>query len=593
MSIDTLPPEILIRILYYLPLQDIASFNLASKFCHDVVSTNETTVYQAAAMLHDFIGSPGPQSHSTLLMDSVHQPDATGWLENVTSWKEFCKRHFLRECAWTGMRLGNNSPEPLSLNMPLPSILNNVHRFKVDEVERTVICSTAVGGLLVVSIDTEEVLWQLPKRYVSPYAHVEFDRGFIVFTRRDNAVEVWRRSADSFKRNTYLTCNPAFAQVVASPYPVPRFPENFPPIFDEDSLSRRSRDPPPSLPRRGVYLPFALLNPPARTRASRFVYPHLLLASEASRKAYIWDIPTSSLIQTIEISPPPQPETLGLPEVIYYVELNQEFVFVCWSFSLVVHRRVPDDRSGEPPKDNVAFSVRLDSMTEADPARSFIGSVPCPIFSVDLPSPTKLGLEASVPQTSVAARYPVTQVYTQVDNGTPLLWEDFAAVHVSPHGRDLVTVTQGGWLLYVPDFEDQSPSARTRSPFKIYFSYHEFRTVEYLAFDGKRILLALVSAANMLSGAHLNSKELQDSGIYAITLRDFLHPREPQIDIQVRQLATVPPALRPEPGSRVSCLQLHSGSAWFTYTIFDDDENGGGNLAYVDLTASANQPSEA
>ncbi|KIO16241.1 hypothetical protein M407DRAFT_34111 [Tulasnella calospora MUT 4182] len=421
MSIDTLPPEILIRVLYYLTLQNIASFNLTSKYCHDVVSTNENAVYQAAAMLHDFTESPGPRSHSTLLMDLVRRPDATGWLENVTSWKEFCKRHSLREHAWTGMHLGSTSPERLSLKMPLPRVLTNVHRFKVDEVERTVICSTALGGLLVVSIDTEEVLWQLPQLYVSPYAHVEFDQGFIVFTRRDNAVEVWRRSADSFKRSTYLTCNPAFTQVIASPYPVPRFPERFPPIFDEDSISRPTRDPPPSLPRRGVYLPFALLSPPARTRASRFVYPHLLLASEAARKAYIWDVPTSSLIQTIEINPPPQPENFGLPEAIYYVDLNQEFVLVCWAFSLVVHHRGPQNRSETSVADNVAFSVGLDSMTESDPSRSFIGLIPCPIFLVNLPSPMKLGLEGSVPQTSFATTYPVTQVYSQLYGTTPLL----------------------------------------------------------------------------------------------------------------------------------------------------------------------------
>lgn len=130
-------------------------------------------------------------------------------------------------------------------------------------------------------------------------------------------------------------------------------------------------------------------------------------------------------------------------------------------------------------------------------------------------------------------------------------------------------MTQGGWLLYVPDFEVQSLSARSRSPFKIYFSEHEFRTIEYLAFDGKRILFALVSAANMLSGVYLTSRKLQDSGIYAITLHDILHPGGPQSDPRIRQLATVPPSLHPDGGTRVSCLQLHSGSAWFTYTIFD------------------------
>lgn len=38
----------------------------------------------------------------------------------------------------------------------------SIHRFKVDEVERTVVCSTTAGGLFVVAIDTKKILWSLP-----------------------------------------------------------------------------------------------------------------------------------------------------------------------------------------------------------------------------------------------------------------------------------------------------------------------------------------------------------------------------------------------------------------------------------------------
>ncbi|KAG8951103.1 hypothetical protein FRC04_006762 [Tulasnella sp. 424] len=566
MAIDALPPEILIRVLSYLPLQAINSFSLVSKFCHDVVSTNENAIYQAAATFHDFIESPKQQSRLPLLTEVVNRPDATGWMDNVTSWKELCKRHFLREYAWTGTRLGDNLGEQLNLKVLLPSSLKNVHRFKVDEVERTVLCSTSKGGLLVASIDTEEVLWQLPRRYVSPFAHVEYDQGFIVFTRRDNGVEVWRRSADSFNRRTYLTCNPSPGQVAASPYPVPRFPENFPPIYDMDSINPANRGQLPSLPRRGVYLPFALINPPARTRASRFVYPHLAVASETAHKAYIWDVPTSSLIQTIQIDPLPQPGDFGLPQIIYYVELNEDFVFVCWSFCLMVYHRAPQNHRAESTTSNLVFSLGLESATARDPARTVLGDVPDSLFKVDLPSPSELEFGTSTPQISYSRPYPVTQLNTPAPNMSQLLWDDFAAVHVSPDGRDLVTVTQAGWLLYIPDFQVGLSSARTSPPFKICFSERETKIIQYLAFDGKRILFALNSA------------------ICAITVRDLLHPKGSRRDPQIRHLATIPPAQRLDGGPQVSCIQLHGGSAWFTFTPLDDEE---GNLAYVDLTTSA------
>lgn len=277
---------------------------------------------------------------------------------------------------------------------------------------------------------------------------MEYDQGFIVFTRRDNGVEVWRRSADSFNRRTYLTCNPSLGQVNASPYPVPRFPENFPPIFDMDSINPANRGQLqlPSLPRRGVYLPFALLNPPTRTKASRFVYPHLVMASEAAHKAYIWDIPTSTLIQTIVIDPLPQPGDYGLPQIIYYVELNEDFVFVCWSFCLMVYYRAPQDHRAESTTSNLVFSLGLESATARDPARTVLGDVPDSIFKVDLPSPLELEFETSTPQISYSRPYPVTQLTTPAPSMSQLLVSrrqhmHWTFINIFPSGTILLPFT--------------------------------------------------------------------------------------------------------------------------------------------------------
>ena len=54
-------------------------------------------------------------------------------------------------------------------NLPLHSRVKileacgrTVHRFKVDEEEKTVISTSRRGGLIVSSVDTQEVLWFLP-----------------------------------------------------------------------------------------------------------------------------------------------------------------------------------------------------------------------------------------------------------------------------------------------------------------------------------------------------------------------------------------------------------------------------------------------
>ncbi|KAG9018288.1 hypothetical protein FRB90_011618 [Tulasnella sp. 427] len=388
MFLDELPPELILRILTYTPLQGIRSFDLTSNFCHSIVISNESVIYLAAAVLHGFTRPPlNQQALSALLAELISQPDALGWLDDVTNWKEFCKRNLLREYAWRGLQPKDKESQQISLRIinPHGRTLRAVHRFKVDEMERTVICSGERGGLAVASIDGGEILWQLSLAYVLPYAHVEFDQGFLTFTRR-GGIEIWRRSSDCFDPNTYLPCNPAPAQLTASPYPAPRFPPTFPPIYDDDSTTRARRTSFPSLPQRGVYLPFAIAMAPVSTQASRFVYPDLLTASTFGWKAFIWNVPTSKLIETVDITPPSsQNLAVGVVEAINYVELNRDYVFVCWSSGLMVYHRQGQIRHQNSPSNNLYFPIYMGSLRERDPGRSLICGAPCPIYTVELP----------------------------------------------------------------------------------------------------------------------------------------------------------------------------------------------------------------
>ncbi|KAG9018287.1 hypothetical protein FRB90_011617 [Tulasnella sp. 427] len=464
--------------------------------------------------------------------------------------------------------MGQENPSSKSvqptLNVFHSEDLRDVHRFKVDEVERTVICTTGEGGLYVVSIDTDEVLWKLPEWYVTEFAHVEYDRGFIIFTRLDQGVEVWRRSADSFNPETYLPCQPDPIQVAASPYLVPTFPPDFPPRYQANASADI-----PLLPSRGVYLPFTILHPPSEARCSRFVYPHLLLASQGSGKAYIWDVPSSTLIETIDIPPPSRRPGDFFPIAMTYVELSSTHVFVCWTFALAVYRR-PSRRE----KGGLVLTIDMVDLTASDPRRK-VGNLPCPVFSTKFLFSFRLVARFLLdPQLSPPHSHEAT-TYKKSTYKRPMHNDWISAVHVSPDGQDLVAVTRAGWVLWLPDFARMSSEDRSRTPFRLVFSTEQITYIDYMAFDGDRILLAI------------------DSWIVSVELKNRIHPEAAQTAPQIRHLVRLPGRGHLGEGRKVSCLQLHSGSAWFTYVQAEDpdEEEVLAKLAYVDMTTTRSQPS--
>ena len=77
-----------------------------------------------------------------------------------------------------------------------------------------------------------------------------------------------------------------------------------------------------------VFEPWAVLHMPEKTRAFRFVYPTLIVA--AHDNAYLWDIPSGKLIQTIKEC---QSMLLGDGSYLHlhgivYVEISERHVFI-------------------------------------------------------------------------------------------------------------------------------------------------------------------------------------------------------------------------------------------------------------------------
>jgi hypothetical protein len=131
---------------------------------------------------------------------------------------------------------------------------------------------------------------------VRPYAHCEYDAGFLIFDRWDNSKEVWRRASD-FDLEPPPDTNP---------------PDTFQRLSCEYARSHGSAS------GKGHFKPWALLHMSSATSAYRFVYPTFFTAG--SREAYVIDIPSATTIQTIR--------DLTVNHVCY-VEISARHVFIC------------------------------------------------------------------------------------------------------------------------------------------------------------------------------------------------------------------------------------------------------------------------
>jgi len=93
---------------------------------------------------------------------------------------------------------------------------------------------------------------------------------------------------------------------------------------------------------RGHFKPWALLEMPEFTSAFRFVYPTLVVV--AWDRAYLWDIPTGRLIQTIAetqraVVGADGPGPIELLGDINYVEVSERHVFICGTHMIRIFSR--------------------------------------------------------------------------------------------------------------------------------------------------------------------------------------------------------------------------------------------------------------
>ena len=287
-----------------------------------------------------------------------------------------------------------------------------------------------------------------------PSAHVEYSNGFAVFDRSDNSHEVWVKAvkADQFQEFSH----PHPSQVQASQQAISNA---------EDS--------------RGRFVPHLVLENPVRTRAYRFVFPELLVASEAETTAHIWNVVEGKIIEAYSLDEYGN----GDEDSIHYVELSTRHIFVCFGTKLVVYQRasfssLERDKlaSGPPWKAAAAVFVLPRAFTSSQPIR----------FSV-----------APLPQTSdTGEALRITPVWS-APSLSPHFDERacFSAVHVSPDGRNLVAVTLEGLLFFARDFADR-PDKRQVSAVEVNASIYN------LAFDGTRVAFSAVYCPEWVSATN-------------------------------------------------------------------------------------------
>ncbi|KAH8110954.1 hypothetical protein DFH11DRAFT_1690590 [Phellopilus nigrolimitatus] len=450
--ITILPPEIVLNVLRYCSIQELCGLLLVSQEWNAFVKENESTVYHAAAIYHNFIG---PRT----TLEEAHSNCTGRWLNNLKGWKDLCQRWFRVEKSWEGR--GDTPAKSL-----LRSTGDDVHRFKLEEREneRFVITTHRRGGLRVTCMDTDTILFELGKNYVRHFAHCEYGNGFLIFDRlHPHALEIWRLES--------LDCSKLHPNSHYKP--------------DEMQLNAplRIADPTAEFPRRGTFAPWALFTPPNNPRAYRFVYPTLLIGSEDGQELYLFDVPSARLEKIIPI--PAEDDVLDLGVHISYVELGARHVFVCSPDSVLI---IPRSRSSE----RGAQSVHL-NFPSADPGLRIPQLVRH--YAARL-------VPAFRPQKNDALREHIVTAPSLPEQSTALVRlgddpQDFTAVHVSPSGKDFVAITWLGVIYLVCDFERVFRGEKTFSDITLRINMDA--PASNLAFDYDRVLFLTTRGVFVLS----------------------------------------------------------------------------------------------
>ncbi|KAG2024124.1 hypothetical protein CC2G_001711 [Coprinopsis cinerea AmutBmut pab1-1] len=295
-NFTSLPPELVFQILSYLPIPSIVAVQQVSGGLNQLFKEgsgdNERSIYKRAAWLH---GLANPKIELQNLATFYSGQSLKGLEGEALTWKDFCKRRVEVNRSWAGTLpsdVKRYHPPPNHRSGPAEglwsSVPKDVHRIKVDETRGFFLTTTRGGSIVVSEISTGRSLWSLPRVYVRPYAHLEYENGYIVFDRFDGKKEVWRLQVippvDIEADCAIDEGQNAVASMMQQIWSM---------------ITPHTMPPPPPLFVPHLLIPVPVWNNvPDHTRAYRLVYPYLLSAS--ATRAYIWDVRTGKRVQVVE-----------------------------------------------------------------------------------------------------------------------------------------------------------------------------------------------------------------------------------------------------------------------------------------------------
>ncbi|KAH9000896.1 hypothetical protein EDB86DRAFT_2777726, partial [Lactarius hatsudake] len=321
--LHVLPTEVTLDVLSHLPIPSLLSLPVLSHQWLDFFTTNQSKIFHSAALYHEYINP-----ETLLLEDALSVNTGRPWAGS-TSWMDFCKSaSFQLHKNWEGK--GRAVARVLS---PPGS---NVHRIKVDEKAGICITTHMFGGISVIHLFSSTILWCLPQSYVRPFAHCEYDNGYLVFDRMSEEKEVWRLASDiPTEGEVAIHSPPDVEQIDASACAATVYSQYAP---------------------RGQFRPWALLALPGFTTLYRLAYPTLICAN--SRRAFLYDVRTGSLVHTIDFH-----------LQICYVDVNEHHAFVCEPDAVHVFSRESGNEVLEIPAD---ATVRCNLLVEGPISDKFI-----------------------------------------------------------------------------------------------------------------------------------------------------------------------------------------------------------------------------
>jgi hypothetical protein len=161
-----LPPDIVLEILFYLPLTTIASLALVSCRLHSVIIRNENPIYHRASFYHGHIPS------CTTSLDKASRctrrsmgPWTDLQLEGFLCVNLSIFYHLIVRMLVTKARNANTSMRagPAKFHLRLHPITGReVGVVRLDEATGYIFASSIRGGLFVTDMVTGEDLWSLP-----------------------------------------------------------------------------------------------------------------------------------------------------------------------------------------------------------------------------------------------------------------------------------------------------------------------------------------------------------------------------------------------------------------------------------------------